>query len=349
MKKDDQLYGPNVEGETSFSTWLSNQGRKKPEVQFVEYGARFEGRHFGYGYLIKANQGILDDQKKSKIAFHCCSPFGLYHQKGKVNIVSSMWESRDLHLTAVEKFRSVDVVLTPSKWCTKVFKDKMDCPVHTLSLWVDPSVWKFKERKLPEKGKKFRWLWLASADPRKGWPIVGTMWQKFFADNPDVELYMKTSSDNGKNFNIVEHGNTIIDRRGLTREALVELYHSAHGFIYPSGGEGFGWTCAEAISTGLPVVGTSVTGHKDFFDERFGYVVPTRDIVLPCPEMTTGGYVGYHMHVPSSESMGERMIQVMNSYDKALKRARAGSKNIQQNFTFEKYVNGLYSIVEKYS
>lgn len=343
----DRLHGPDDEGGKPLSLWLLDQGQEKPEVEFVNYDEKEGGRHFGYGYLIKANRKLFKHNPKSRLAFHCCSPFGVDTEQGKINIVSSMWESKDLFLSGVRKLRTVDAIITPSKWCTKIFKQHVDCPVYTLPLWIDPRVWTYKKRTLPKNGK-FRWLWLASVDPRKGWPIVASMWEKFFANNPNVELYMKTSSDRGNDLGVTNHGNTIIDRRILPRGELVDLYHSAHGFIYPSGGEGFGWTCAEALSTGLPVVGTSVTGHRDFFDERFGHVVSTVDINIAADEPTTAGD-NIHMYVATSASLGERMNQVMHSYDKALKRARAGSENIQKNFTFERYVNGLYSILGKYS
>jgi glycosyltransferase involved in cell wall biosynthesis len=347
-KNANKLYGPDLEGSKLVSPWLHGEGLQKPKVQIVNYGTQLGGKHTGYGYLIQATRQLLQSEEKANLALHCCSPFGVFSQRNKTNVLSSMWESKDLPIPAVNRFRTMDAIFTPSKWCTKVFKEIADCPVHTVPLWVDPTAWPYHERTLPEEGKKFRWLWLASADPRKGWPIVGKMWQERFANNPNVELYMKTSSDSGKELDVVNHGNTIIDRRFLPRDELQELYNSAHGFLYPSSGEGFGWTCAEALSTGLPVVGTSVTGHKDFFDERYGYVVSTKGGVVPGDEPTTGGYEGFHIYVPSSESMGERMNQVMNSYDKALKRAKAGSANIQQNFTFEKYVDGLYSVLEKY-
>ena len=41
-----------------------------------------------------------------------------------------------------------------------------------------------------------------------------------------------------------------VDFRDLPRSELIDLYHSAHAFIFPSVGEGFGLTLAEAMATG---------------------------------------------------------------------------------------------------
>ena len=49
---------------------------------------------------------------------------------------------------------------------------------------------------------------------------------------------------------------------------LVQMYHHAHAFCFPSMGEGFGLTLAEAMATGLPVIVPRMGGSYEVAGER---------------------------------------------------------------------------------
>ena len=63
----------------------------------------------------------------------------------------------------------------------------------------------------------------------------------------------------------------VIDQRNISTEELRELYNSAHAFILPTSGEGWGLTLTEAMATGLPCTWTHWSGPVDYADNKTGY------------------------------------------------------------------------------
>ena len=54
----------------------------------------------------------------------------------------------------------------------------------------------------------------------------------------------------------------------LSREALAAEYASSDAFVLPSRGEGWCLPCAEAMSSGLPLITTNHSGPKSFMSEE---------------------------------------------------------------------------------
>jgi L-malate glycosyltransferase len=61
-------------------------------------------------------------------------------------------------------------------------------------------------------------------------------------------------------------------------DVLVKEMHNAHVFAFPSRGDSFGLPVVEALSTGLPVVGTAVGIVPDLLTSERGVLVPVDDI-----------------------------------------------------------------------
>ena len=69
-----------------------------------------------------------------------------------------------------------------------------------------------------------------------------------------TERIIKRKGVHMRKFIMGDRGNIRMDVTTMELDELIRLYHSSNVFVYPSYGEGFGLTLAEAMATGCPVV-----------------------------------------------------------------------------------------------
>lgn len=230
-------------------------------------------------------------------------------------------------------------------------------------------------------GEKFRFLWVGAPNPRKGYPLVVEA-TKIIEQMPNVELYFKTTVSessrweslkaiwkNKKSFlppfhklDIVarkikrifkpgladklkvygKHKNVIFDTRFLSFKDLIGLYNSAHCFLLPTFGEGWGLTLSEAMATGAPCIATQCTGTADFFDEQVGYTIKyeIKEQELQNYDLTARGYF------PDTRDMVRHMMHVMQNYKEALGKGKKASSRILNKFTWERSALRLHEIIK---
>jgi glycosyltransferase involved in cell wall biosynthesis len=307
------------------------------------------GSYFGYSNLVKTLTHCVRHDPSSDLAFRVQDPQNWQPVTGKRNLVLTMWESYDAPLYAIEKYRQAEAIIVPSSFCKKTFDRFADCAVYQIPLAVDSATFTYEKRRLP-KDRPFRWLWLNAPDVRKGYEALAKLWQKHFQNRPDFELYMKTTAASGGK--VVRVGNVIFDSRVLPKPELVGLYHSAHAFLYPSIGEGFGYTLAEAMSTGLPCVALEYSGVTDFFNPGTGFVAEHTIHRVGLPnngdKMSNASDGLYEICMPKMASFYEQMGRIYSRYSKAVEIGRRGSRLIEERFNMRTMATGLHDVVAKH-
>lgn len=278
-----------------------------------------------------------------------------YHSKipGYTNWLFTMFEG-----SVPEEYqaalRLADYLIAPSKYVKDLFSKYVDEEkIHIVPLGVE-RVFKYKRRRFP-KGKPFRYLWLGAPNPRKGWEEVIYIWKyNNFHKHKEIELYLKTTAMVKERSNNIPQklGNVIFDNRQVSRKELIKIYHSAHCFLFPTRGEGFGLTLAEAMRTGTPCIATNKTGHMDFFDDDVGYTIDCRD-----GKTTTHNPLDHEKKMiheidvvfPDVNDLVYNMLYIRENYDEALKKAKRASKRIAANFTWQRSAKVLYNILKENS
>lgn len=130
--------------------------------------------------------------------------------------------------------------------------------------------------------------------------------------------------------------------------SMQELYHDAHAFLFPTMGEGFGLTLAEAMATGLPVIYTPWSGPVDFCDERTGYPLQYGWTKVKTVKLNDGGTEHESWSAnPTIESIVARMEEVYFAYDSALRRGRAAAERIQEGFTWQISAQKLIKVLRE--
>jgi glycosyltransferase involved in cell wall biosynthesis len=301
--------------------------------------------------------------------------------KDKKNILMTMWEFDTLPDEAIKRLQYVDTLITPSSYCRDVFQKHYSKKVEVCWEGIEPEVFSYKERKYPQGGEKFRILWIGAPNARKGYQLIQQLISAV-EPFKNIEVYVKTTMKKStwfyafkyfcKNWKKIciedkkfvgfkrmilkiptpnlhesvktygEYKNVIFDTRKLPIDELVKLYHSAHIFVFPSLGEGWGLPLCEAMATGCPCVAIDYTGCSDFFDEDVGYTLKYNII-----QDTLKNYnnLTIDVRVPDTKDFVTKVIWAMSHYDEAKKKAKCASDRIHTKFTWEKSARRLYDII----
>lgn len=329
------------------------------------------GNALGYYY---AQQGQKEALKKlgvnfsldSKIAFHHVPPHLYQHIPGVYNYVYTMYEAYDLPKRHKQRLETADRIGVPSEFIKEIFeraglKQQIDVIPHG----IDSDLFEYKER---DPKQNLRFLWLGAPNYRKGCDLVCKAFARVFKPSDPVELMIKTTVDNQagdlfmvvreksketkkfvksflddiQGFEMIPYKKVKFDSRKLPIEEIVKLYQEAHCFVFPSRGEGFGFTAAEAMSTGAVVITSEIGGQREFCNNETACLVPC--------EMQWDVYYGETRHrcyVPKVDEIAKQMVWVYNNWKEAQKKAKTGADLIREKFTWDRCGKKLLSIFEE--
>jgi len=249
----------------------------------------------------------------------------------------------------IEALNRADKLLVPSQYCKDLLEEhnvKPETFVFPLGISTDFKL--KKKRKFPMK-RPFRFLWVGAPNPRKGWEEIIFVWKNAMFDQiPDVELYLKTTRVGKKR----KMHNVYLDGRNLSKKELVKLYHSADCFVFPTRGEGFGFTLAEAMRTGMPSIATGHSGHMDFFDDKVGYTIDWKwgESTIEQQRSKTRESMESHnikVAMPDLEDLAAKMVYVFTNYDEALKKGKVASQRISSKFTWQRSAKIFTDIIRE--
>ena len=115
--------------------------------------------------------------------------------EGKFNILFTMWEWIDVPQAYIDRMKTADLIIVPSRFCKDIFSKVLDVPIEVCWEGVESESYPFYQRSMPSMnfGEKFRFLWVGAPNPRKGYPIIMEM-VKALEQMPMFEMYVKTTA-----------------------------------------------------------------------------------------------------------------------------------------------------------
>lgn len=324
----------------------------------VAWPTEYEGLGNSFGYAVHneearraAVRAGIEPDPEAPLALHVAPAHLFRPLPGKHNILYTAWESTDLTPSFRDGLMRADaVIVTASFLLDAVRRAAPGRPVYLCHLGVDAGSFPFKMRRPPPAGRPFRFLWVGAPNARKGWQVVREAWRMFVSLGamgvrlPKAELYLKTTVTDRFERIDLPGARIIFDSRRLPRGELARLYGSAHAFLFPSFGEGFGLTLAEAMATGLPALFTDWSAMRDFADRSTGF--PLKYELARCELDPDRGVSATFARVSPSELL-KRMIEVMRDYRRATLKGRRAARRIREEFTWDRTGSRLASIIRR--
>jgi len=309
-------------------------------------GGNTYGYYTGVRLLKRALESVgVEINPDAKIQIHYTSPHFYSSSLDKVNVIYTMWETEDLPSDLWDAFIEADYVIVPSENSrTAILKAGIQTPVFVCHHGIDTEFFTYTERVYKPPCEPFcpRFLWVGAPNIRKGYDlVVKAFYWAFCKPNVEAELYIKSSlyRKQGEE-TYLRQFRTIIDTRNLSPKALLDLYKSAHVFLYPSRGEGAGLPPLEAMSTGLSVVAPPFTGMQDYIMESHAY--PLRYILREA---------NYGVSTKVAESDLDFLINILvhiyYNLGEAMEKGKKASNFVREHFSLEVMGKRLYEILQE--
>jgi glycosyltransferase involved in cell wall biosynthesis len=247
--------------------------------------------------------------------------------EGQHRACLTMWETKKLPESFRDTLHEFDTILVPSYQNLDLFSKYHD-NVHFIPLGVDPELWHYIKPTPPDRYFDFM---IAGRGDRKGVDLAYAAFREVFrgvgtpgSGMPIPRLKMKSLKGHGEFYGPnIEHITGMLDPL-----AERDLYASAHCYIQPSRGEGFGLQPLQAIALGRPTILTGAHGHESFAH-------------LGIPIDSTDSEAAYFIYgnagdwwEPDFEQICEAMWEVYNNWETAQAHAERSAWEVAQHWTW---------------
>ena len=265
---------------------------------------------------------------------------------GDYKIAFSTTEVTGIPHDWVQTFNEMNEVWTTSEHSKKAFVNSgVKVPVYMIGEGVDPDYFHPQIApfaKLPKE--KFRFLSNFAWGKRKGVDVLFEAFRREFSNKDDVCLMLKVLPSY-QGHDIKKELKLVYNRKNaaqvylydieLEKYELGKLYNSAHAFVWPSRGEGFGLPVIEAMACGLPVIVSDWSAHLEFATKN-GKPKPGVSLIDGKVEPYEGGdsiyYPGFDWFNPSVDDLRKKMRAVYENYNEFRAGALETSKEIRKNW-----------------
>ena len=275
-----------------------------------------------------------------------CHGTNNFKNSGAYKIAFSTTEVEGIPREWVQCFNEMDEVWATSEFARKAFIDSgVTVPVFNIGEGVDPNYFHPEIAPFVNPPKeKFRFLSNFAWGRRKGVDVLFEAFRREFSKDEDVCLMLKTLPSYAGHV-IKDELKLLYDRKEaapvylydieLAKWELGRLYTSAHAFIWPSRGEGFGLPALEALACGLPVIASNYSAHLEFLTKD-GKPRPGVELIdgelVPYEKGDSIYYHGFHWFEPSVDDLRKKMRKVYNEWVAYKRAALQSSEDIREEF-----------------
>lgn len=264
-------------------------------------------------------------------------------RKARYRIGVWVWELAAARPEHSQLSRQFDELWVPSTFNQRAFAAITRIPVHVVPYVVEASsagAVDFRARlEIPSGAFVFFYMFDASSFvERKNPQALLRAFEAEFGRDRDAFLvlkaaYLQANSDFARDLDLAQRKmpNLRVVRETLDEDLLLALLGSADCYVSPHRSEGFGFTVAEAMTLGKPVVATDYGATRDFVNVETAFPVEYR---LQELEHDLGPYLaGAVWAAPSEADLARQMRRVRAEPDEARKRAKAAREIISGQYS----------------
>jgi len=265
--------------------------------------------------------------------------------KRKLNIGYTVFETDSIPKQWAKRMDMMDKIFVPTKFNQETFvrggfnPQKMIIIPHIVNTdKFDPSKYD-KIKNIPRKEFYFDILLRAYLREFKNNKDVGLILKAYFGGTTETHkknlmhkiISFKNSLKIKNPPDIIFYGDILIEPN------LCRLYKTAHVFVYPTRGEGWGLGISESLSMELPVIVTNWSGHLEFCKEDNSYLINVLGFERTSDQMLriTPNYTGQRWAVPSESDLRSKMRYVYEHYSEAKEKAKRGRQFLKENFNWK--------------
>jgi len=283
-----------------------------PEYMHTNIGFGNASWHM-FKHLKKMGINSLVNSETANIGICFDQPQDYKFYSEQYTIGYTPWESTQPHMGWKDHANRCNEIWTTSTWNKQVFENAYDREVFVYLHGIDH---KYSLKKRIYLGNQpFTFLHIGEPFDRKDGQLVLDTFVKLYGNNPNYHLIMKCTifhklkmPFHGGKFMEGIYENITIITDVISDEDLLSLYASAHCFVYPSWGEGFGFNPLQAMAMGIPTICTS--GWAEY---KNLITLPLESSLGPNPWGDT--HTG-EMFKPDSEQLSQHMMNVAENYNK---------------------------------
>lgn len=265
--------------------------------------------------------------------------------KTPTKIMFSMFESTKLPEEWRKDVEKADLIIVPSKFCQKAFKD-FGFDSIVVPLGYDSNTFKYAEKDADKE--PFTFLHYNAFDQRKGWDLVFKAFNEEFRKE-NVRLILKTTKVAGFPFPILksQYPNIEVIKESYTHTEIAKLLQRVDCFVLPSRGEGFGHPPLEALACGTPSIIPNAHGFAEFFTRDYFLEVDVKETTPALYERYKGVDTGV-MVEPDVESLKRQMRFAYDHRSYIFDMAKRGAAWASGNWGYDKTAEKLAAILKDF-
>ncbi len=312
------------------------------EVHYQSLSDDYIYEQGSYDMIVNAMRKIEPERKMPWVSLTIAPMFWL--NGGDYKVGWSMIEVDRINERWARACNAMDEIWVPTILQLDAFKNSgVTKPIFVVPLGIDTS--RYMSTFLPavyHGDHKFRFFSMAWWQPRKRWDLLCTAFADEFEKEKEVALLMKTMSGQpeGEAVDLIQTwvGHRIDDNSALIEGAfpwweIVMMLRSAHAFVLPTGGEGWGCPPVQALACGLPVIVTDCQGPGEVLRDADGKPFPGVLFIPTKKELTSVQheyYQGGNWWVAEVADIRGAMREVYQNYAHWKEQALIGAQMVRE-------------------
>lgn len=271
-----------------------------------------------------------------------------------------MFETETFPPIYASHLSTMDEIWTPSTFCKNAIIKSGIKKVFVMPLGVDTDYYNpekvtpMQKYDISQKdiSQKYKFLSVMGYSERKGVSVLIRSFAEEFSRNNDVILYIKGGWYDANRArieiddmikNIPSPPDIYLDFNVYPDNEMIKIFKMCDAFVLPSRGEGFGLPYAEAMSMGLPTIGTRYGGQLEFMNDNNSYLVDIDGTEAePRCDWICSEYVGGKFAIPNKDHLKELMRYIYENQEHAKLKGKVAREYMIKNFDWKVSCQRMY-------